>query len=334
MRETFKALWITEQSDGSFSREVVDRDISSLPEGELLIRVHYSSLNYKDALSASGNKGVTRNYPHTPGIDASGVVEESRSPEFRPGDKVVVTGYDLGMNTSGGFAEYIRVPAAWAVPLPAGLSLRESMIYGTAGFTAALSVYQLQKHDITPGSGPVVVTGATGGVGSTAVGILGKAGYEVVAVTGKPEAAAFLRSLGAAEIIGREEVDDQSGKAFLKPRFIGAVDTVGGNILATILKSMHYGGVATCCGLVQSPKLNTTVFPFILKSVSLIGIDSVQASRAVRQVIWNKLAGEWKLDQLGDLAEECTLGELPERIGLILEGKLKGRTVVRVGVNE
>ena len=288
MKENFKALWVTEQADQSFSQIVTQREISSLPPGEVLIRVHYSSLNYKDALSASGNKGVTRNFPHTPGIDAAGVVAESQSAGFKAGDKVLATGYDLGMNTSGGFAEYIRIPAAWAVPLPEGLSLRESMIYGTAGFTAALSVYQLEKHDILPGSGPIAVTGATGGVGSVAVGILGKAGYEVVAVTGKTEAEGFLRKLGASEVIGREEVDDQSGKAFLKPRFIGAVDTVGGNILATLLKSLHYGGVATCCGLVQSPKLETTVFPFIIKGVSLIGIDSVQCSHSVREVVWGQ----------------------------------------------
>ncbi|MCB0558268.1 MAG: YhdH/YhfP family quinone oxidoreductase [Lewinellaceae bacterium] len=330
MKENFKALWVTEQADQSFSQIVTQREISSLPPGEVLIRVHYSSLNYKDALSASGNKGVTRNFPHTPGIDAAGVVAESQSAGFKAGDKVLATGYDLGMNTSGGFAEYIRIPAAWAVPLPEGLSLRESMIYGTAGFTAALSVYQLEKHDILPGSGPIAVTGATGGVGSVAVGILGKAGYEVVAVTGKTEAEGFLRKLGASEVIGREEVDDQSGKAFLKPRFIGAVDTVGGNILATLLKSLHYGGVATCCGLVQSPKLETTVFPFIIKGVSLIGIDSVQCSHSVREVVWGKLANEWKLDQLEELAEECSLEELPGKISLILEGKLKGRTVVRL----
>ena len=167
-------------------------------------------------------------------------------------------------------------------------------------------------------------------MGSVAVGILGKAGYEVVAVTGKTEAEGFLRKLGASEVIGREEVDDQSGKAFLKPRFIGAVDTVGGNILATLLKSLHYGGVATCCGLVQSPKLETTVFPFIIKGVSLIGIDSVQCSHSVREVVWGKLANEWKLDQLEELAEECSLEELPGKISLILEGKLKGRTVVRL----
>ena len=330
MNKSFKALWVSEQPGQSFSREIIQRDISSLPAGEVLIRVHYSSLNYKDALSASGNKGVTRQYPHTPGIDAAGVVAESQSPDFKAGDQVLVTGYDLGMNTSGGFAEYIRVPASWVVPLAENLSLRESMIYGTAGFTAALSVYQLQKHDITPGSGPVVVTGATGGVGSIAVAILSKAGYDVLAVTGKPEAAYFLQKMGASEVIGREEVDDQSGKALLKPRFAGAVDTVGGNILATLLKSLHYGGVATCCGLVQSPQLNTTVFPFILKGVSLIGIDSVQCSQPVRRLIWNKLAGEWKLGQLEELVQECTLEELPEKVGLILKGKLKGRTVIRL----
>ncbi|MCB0589518.1 MAG: YhdH/YhfP family quinone oxidoreductase [Phaeodactylibacter sp.] len=331
MKGSFKALWVTEQADQSFSKKIIQRDIGSLPAGEVLIRVHFSSLNYKDALSASGNKGVTRNYPHTPGIDAAGVVEESQSPGFKEGDKVLVTGYDLGMNTSGGFAEYIRVPAAWAVPLPPGLSLRESMVYGTAGFTAALSVYQLEKHDILPGSGPIVVTGATGGVGSVAVGLLGKAGYEVVAVTGKQEEEGFLRKLGASAVIGREEVDDTSGKAFLKPRFIGAVDTVGGNMLATLLKSLHYGGVATCCGLVQSPKLETTVFPFIIRGVSLIGIDSVQCRHSVRQAVWGRLANEWKLDQLDELAAECSLEELPAKVELILKGQLKGRTVVRLG---
>ncbi|MCO6487329.1 MAG: YhdH/YhfP family quinone oxidoreductase [Phaeodactylibacter sp.] len=330
MDKTFRALWVTEQSNQTFSRQIVQRDIDSLPPGEVLIRVHYSSLNYKDALSASGNRGVTRNYPHTPGIDAAGIVAESQSPAFKAGAPVLVTGYDLGMNTSGGYAEYIRVPADWVVPLPDGLSLRESMIYGTAGFTAALSVYQLQKHDITPESGKIAVTGATGGVGSVAVGILAQAGYEVAAVTGKPEAGDFLRGLGAGEVIGREEVDDQSGRAFLKARFAGAVDTVGGNILATLLKSLHYGGVATCCGLVQSSQLNTTVFPFILKSVSLIGIDSVQCSQEVRRLVWNKLATGWKLEQLEELSRECTLEELPDRIDRILEGKLKGRTLVRL----
>ena len=329
MEETFKALWITEQSDQSFARQIARRNIDSLPPGEVLIRVHYSSLNYKDALSASGNRGVTRNYPHTPGIDAAGVVAESQSPAFKAGDPVLVTGYDLGMNTSGGFAEYIRVPVGWVVPLPNGLSLRESMIYGTAGFTAAMAVAKMTAAGLEPEQGEMLVTGATGGVGSIAVAILAKEGYDVVTATGKTDAADFLYDLGASSVVSREEVTDLS-RPMLKARWAGVVDTVGGDMLATALAACRYGGVVAATGLVASPKLNTTVYPFILRSVSLLGIDSSMCTIEYRREIWQKLADAWKIPQLADLVREVTLDELDPEIDRILRGGQRGRVLVRV----
>src|SRR5690606_11043885 len=228
MTATFDALWIEEQPDGSFTRSIVRRSTDDLPAGDVLVRVHYSSLNYKDALSASGNRGVTRKYPHTPGIDAAGTVVESAVDAFGPGDEVIVIGYDLGMNTAGGFGGYIGVPAGWVVKRPAGLSLREAMIVGTAGFTAAQCVAALVDHGVTPESGEVLVTGATGGVGSMAVAMLGKLGYNVTAATGKRDEVDFLHNLGARTVLERAEVDDQSGKVLLRERWAGVVDTVGG----------------------------------------------------------------------------------------------------------
>ena len=254
----FRAMVVSENEDKTFSRAISERTADDLPDGDLLVSVAYSSLNYKDALSASGNKGVTRNFPHTPGIDAAGTVVESGAGDFAAGDEVVLTGFDLGANTDGGFAEYVRVPAAWAVKRPDGLSLKESMVYGTAGFTAALSVLRLQEGGVTPDSGDVLVTGATGGVGCLAVGILAHAGYRVVASTGKESEKDFLMGLGAADVISREAADDQSGRPLLKSVWAGAVDTVGGNILATAIKSAKYGGVVTCCGNVASVDLPTS----------------------------------------------------------------------------
>jgi putative YhdH/YhfP family quinone oxidoreductase len=326
---TFDAL-VVREADEDFARQVEKRTLADLPPGEVLIRVHYSSLNYKDALSASGHKGVTRSYPHTPGIDAAGLVEASDSDEFRPGDEVIVTSYDLGMNTPGGWGQYIRVPAGWVVPLPDGLTLRESMIYGTAGFTAALSVHALQTHGVAPDQGEILVTGATGGVGSLAVGILAQAGYRVVAASGKPDAEPFLRGLGAGEVIPREQVLDTSPRPLLRGRWAGVVDTVGGEYLATALKSTQYGGAVTCCGLVASADLPTTVYPFILRAVSLLGIDSQNCPMDLRRRIWQKLAGEWKLAKLDGLASKCSLQGLEPEIVRILEGQQKGRVVVNL----
>lgn len=328
----YKAMVVSETDNGEFSRDIVTQDIASLPSGEVLINVKYSSLNYKDALSATGNRGVTKNYPHTPGIDAAGIVVESTNSKFHAGDQVFVTGYDLGMNTSGGFSEYIRVPGDWIVKLPEGLSLKESMIFGTAGFTAALSVSKLIKCGISPDDGDILVTGATGGVGSVAVSILHKLGYQVIAATGKPQSKDMLLQLGAKDIILRDELDDQSGRPLLKGRWAGVIDTVGGNILATSLKSTQYGGCVTCCGNVASHELSTTVYPFILRGVSLSGVDSVQCPMDLRMKIWDKLSDEWKPYNLHENVEEVTLNELDEKIVQIINGKLKGRTVIKLDV--
>jgi acrylyl-CoA reductase (NADPH) len=326
----FKAMVVSEHENNTYSREIVDKDISSLPDGDVLINVKYSSLNYKDALSAIGNRGVTRKYPHTPGIDAAGVVVESLSEKFKVGDQVIVTGYDLGMNTSGGFGQYIRVPVEWVVKLPKGLSMKESMIYGTAGFTAALSVYKLTTSGVTPSDGDILVSGATGGVGSMAVNILSKIGYSVIAATGKPEAKDILVKMGAKDIVLRKDIDDKSGKALLKGRWAGVIDTVGGNILATALKSTKYGGSVTSCGNVASPELSTTVYPFILRGVSLLGIDSVKCPRKLRLKLWELLSNEWKLDSSNLKFEEISLSGLDAKIEDILKGKIIGRTIVNL----
>ncbi|GMA98041.1 YhdH/YhfP family quinone oxidoreductase [Pelosinus sp. IPA-1] len=326
----FKALVVTEGDDNQFSRKIVNRDVSTLPEGDVLINVKYSSLNYKDALSSSGNKGVTRKYPHTPGIDAAGIVAESKNEKFHAGDKVLVTGYDLGMNTSGGYGQYIQVPADWVVKLPTNLSLKETMIYGTAGFTAALSVYKLIHGGVKPSAGGILVTGATGGVGSIAVSILHKLGYSVIAATGKPDAKDMLLQIGAKDIILREELDDKSGKILLKGNWAGVIDTVGGNMLATALKSTNYGGSVTCCGNVASPELLTSVYPFILRGITLYGVDSVMCPMDLRLEIWSLLANEWKPHNLEQNVEEVSLDNLNKKIDLILQGKLQGRTIVNL----
>jgi putative YhdH/YhfP family quinone oxidoreductase len=329
MNNNFKALLVTEENE-KFIRSIAERKIDDLPVGDVLINVRYSSLNYKDALSATGNKGVTRKYPHTPGIDAAGIVAETSSNKFKEGDEVIVTGYDLGMNTSGGFAEYIRVPSEWVVKLHAGLSLKESMIYGTAGFTAGLSLYKLEQFSEEKINGEVLVTGATGGVGSMAVALLSKNGYHVVASTGKKDKDEFLKKLGAKEIIGREPVDDKSGKPLLNRKWKAAIDTVGGNILSTVFKQIDYRCSAASCGNTYSPELNITVFPFILRGVNLLGINSAETMMDLRIKIWQKLANEWKPDCLHEIYEECSLEQLNDKIDLILQGQITGRIVVKI----
>ena len=332
----FKALVASEGEGKTFTRGIETRNIEDLPEGDVVIKVLYSSVNYKDALSASGNRGVTRNFPHTPGIDAAGVVEESAGAEFKPGDEVLVTGYDLGMNTSGGLAEYVRVPASWVVSLPEGLTLRESMIYGTGGFTAALSVMKLVEAGVKPEDGEVLVTGASGGVGSVALRILARLGYTLVAAAGLMDEAEFseiekkLKDLGASRVIPASEVDDTSGKLMLKPVWPGVIDTVGGNIVATAVKSAAYGGVVTTCGNAGGHELDLNVYPFILRGVSLLGIDSVECPMERRLKVWEKMAGEWKLENLEDLTTEITLEEVEDRILLLLAKQAQGRAVVKV----
>jgi len=327
--QKFQAMVVSEQDDGTFRRQITERKVDDLPEDDVLIRVHYSSLNYKDALSATGNKGVTRSYPHTPGIDAAGVVEASRVMAFKPGDEVIVTGYDLGMNTSGGFADYVRVPADWIVPLPDSMTLKEAMIYGTAGFTAGLCVHALMDG-VAPEDGHILVTGATGGVGSLSIAILSKLGYPVVACTGKLEEKDFLTSIGARDLIPRDELLEGGGKPILKARWAGAVDTVGGEMLANAIKATHYGGIVAACGNAASADLPLSVFPFILRAVRLQGIGSQSCPMALRTRIWQKLSHEWKPDGLDQLYNEVDLEGLDERINLILQGRLKGRTVVKL----
>jgi acrylyl-CoA reductase (NADPH) len=325
---SFKAMVVSETPDKKYVREVEEKSLSQLPANEVLIEVQYSSLNYKDALSATGNRGVTRNYPHTPGIDAAGIVAESSHQAFEERDEVVVTGFDLGMNTSGGFGRYIRVPAAWVLRLPGNLTLKESMAYGTAGFTAALCVLKLQTHGLTKESGEVLVTGATGGVGSIAVGILAKAGFHVIAATGKTDQNDFLTRLGAEQVISRAEANDSSGRPMLRGRWAAVVDTVGGNILATAIKSTKYGGCVACCGNTMSADLAVSIFPFILRGVSLLGVNSVETPLGDRLLAWQRLAQDWKLDLSGDLVSECSLEELNPKIDEILAGGTRGRVVV------
>jgi acrylyl-CoA reductase (NADPH) len=326
----FKAMLVSKTEKNEFKREIITRQINDLPVGDVIINVKYSSLNYKDALSATGNKGVTRNYPHTPGIDAAGIIIESNNDNFKVNDKVLVTGYELGMSTSGGYAEYIRVPAEWVVKLPENLSLRESMIYGTAGFTAALSVYKLVNSGVKPSDGDILVTGATGGVGSTAISLLSVLGYNVIAATGKTSEREMLLGIGAKDIVDRKDIDDNSGKALLKSRWAGVIDTVGGNILATAIKSTNYGGSVTCCGNVADHEFSASVYPFILKGITLFGIDSVKCPMDIRLVIWDKLSSDWKLDNLNANVDEVSLEGLSEKIDMILEGKHKGRTIVNL----
>ena len=329
-QKTFKAMVVTEKEKDQFVKEIKDRNIDDLPQGDVLVNVKYSSLNYKDVLSTIGNRGVTRQYPHTPGIDAAGTVAESQSKEFKAGDEVIVTSYDLGMNTSGGFGQYIRVPADWVVKMPENLSPRESMIFGTAGFTAALSVYRLVDYGIAPDMGRILVSGATGGVGSIAVSILTKAGYEVVAVNGIVDEKDFLLEIGAKEVISIEEATDSSGKPLLKGLWAGGIDTIGGQILATMIKSIQPDGGVTCCGNVGSHDLPLNVYPFILRGVTLMGIDSQNCPMPMRVKVWNKIASDWKLERLELLTTEVSLDGLNERIDLILQRKHKGRTIVRL----
>lgn len=324
----FRAYRVERTDGGQYKRGIQTLTTDDLPGGEVLVRVHYSSLNYKDALSATGAKGVTHSYPHTPGIDCAGTVEESASPHWQGGDEVIVTSYDLGMNTDGGFAGYIRVPAEWVLRRPKGLTLRQAMICGTAGFTAALCIQVLEERGVQPERGEVLVTGATGGVGSIAVGLLGARGYRVVAATGKQDAGDWLRELGAQEVIPRETLIDDGARPLLKARWAAAVDTVGGDILATVLKAIDYRGAVSCCGLVASTELHTTVFPFILRAVSLLGVDSQNTPRELRESIWARLAGDWRADRFDAIASEITLDQVDEHIERLLKGQMRGRILL------
>jgi putative YhdH/YhfP family quinone oxidoreductase len=329
--DTFRCLLVEKDAAGKVSRAVTRQPYVALPEDDVLIRVAYSSLNYKDALAATGHPGVVRRFPHVPGIDAAGTVVESRSPDFKPGDLVLITGYELGAGAWGGLAEWVRAPADWIVPLPPGLSLWESMALGTAGFTAARAVHAILHQGITSDAGEVVVTGASGGVGSLAVAILAAQGYRVAAVTGKPSAHPRLRRLGASRFLERGEVDDSTGKPLLPGRYAAAVDTVGGNTLATLVRSLSEGGLVAACGLVGGVDLPLTVYPFVLRGVVLVGIDSARTPMRLRREMWDQLAGPWKPRDLSAVATTIELEQVPTWIAELLAGQVTGRAVVRLG---
>ncbi len=328
--KSFKALVAEEYEANKFRRGIKQRRISDLPDGEVLIEVFYSALNYKDALSTHGHKGITRQYPHTPGVDASGIVAESTSDKFAIGDEVLVTGYDMGMNTDGGFGQYIRVPAGWVVLLPENLSLRQSMIYGTAGFTAGLCLHEILRNGITPDSGEVVVTGATGGVGCLAVAMLSKIGFDVTASTGKPDKADFLMEIGASRVVSREAVNDDSPKPMLPQRWAAAIDNAGGSTLSALIKSTKRHGVVTSVGNVAGDKFQSSIYPFILRGVMLIGIDSASRPMDIRLKIWDRIANEWRIDNPEILTKEVNLEGLDDEIELILKGGQTGKILVNM----
>lgn len=322
---TFRRLSVSVSETGIVTREIENVDLDAFDTHDLLIKVAYSSLNYKDALSASGNKGISRFYPHTPGIDASGVVIRSKDSHFKEGDKVIVTGYDLGMNSKGGFSEYISVPAHWAIPLPENLSLKEAMILGTAGLTAAMSIDKILNSDLR--TLPVIISGATGGVGSLALMLLKKIGIETVAYSRRAEAEDYLKSLGAKEIIHQLE---ESAKPMLKGLYSAGIDTVGGIVLENILKTVNHNGSVAVCGMALSPTFTSSVFPFLLRGLTLYGIDSAEADKYWRIELWNKLANEWKPENLESISRTVTLENLNSEIQQMLDGKALGRVVVEI----
>ena len=320
----YKAL-ITSEKDKSFINSIEIKDTKSLPENDTLIKVKFSSLNYKDALSASGNKGVTRNYPHTPGIDAAGVIEETSGSKFKIGDEVIVTGYDMGMNTSGGFGEYIRVPESWIVKKPENLSLSESMAFGTAGLTAGLCLRKLLLHGLKPEDGEVFVSGVTGGVGIISLMLFNKIGFDVNAITGKTDQADLLKSLGAKKIIDRNELDLDLISPLQKPLYAGGIDAVGGKILSNLICSTSQRAAIACCGMVGGISLDTSIFPFILRGLSLFGIDSAESLLETKEEIWNNFATDWKLENIDQNINNISLDDLPREIEKILKGDQVGR---------
>ena len=316
---------VTTEDNKSFINSIEKRDISTLPDNDTLIKVKFSSLNYKDALSASGNKGVTRNYPHTPGIDAAGIIEETTSKNFQVGDEVIITGYDMGMNTFGGFGEYIRVPQEWIVKKPSNLSLSESMAFGTAGLTAGLCLRKLLLHGLKPNDGEVFVSGVTGGVGIISLMLFSKLGFDVTAITGKMDQEKLLKDLGAKTVLDRNDLDSDLISPLQKPIYAGGIDAVGGKILSNLICSTSQRAAIACCGMVGGLSLDTSIFPFILRGLSLFGIDSAESLLETKEEVWNNFATSWKLENIDENIKDISLNELPSEIDKILEGKQIGR---------
>ncbi|MEK4026589.1 NADPH:quinone oxidoreductase family protein [Sporosarcina sp. FSL W7-1283] len=330
MSQSFNAL-VVDKQEGQFSVQVQQLSLDDLPEGDVLMRVHYSGINYKDSLASIPNGNIVQNYPMVPGIDLAGVVVSSTDERFKEGDEVIATSYEIGVSQFGGYSEYARVQADWVVPLPEGLSLKEAMIIGTAGFTAALSVQRLEENHVSSDKGKVLVTGATGGVGSFAISFLSKLGYDVEASTGKQEEHAYLKSIGAKSIVSREEVYDGKIRALGKQKWAAAVDPVGGEPLASLLSQIEYGGSVAVSGLTAGTKVPTAVFPFILRAVNLLGIDSVYCPMDTRKKVWDRLATDLKLPDLEQLVQkEISLDKLPDALPVLLQGEARGRMIVKL----
>jgi acrylyl-CoA reductase (NADPH) len=328
LTQPFAALVVDKRDGGTIAPRLEHLTLDQLPAGKVVIEVAYSSLNYKDALACGGHEGVVKSFPHVPGIDCAGRVVESTSDRWQVGDDVLVTGYGLGAEHWGGYSRYVRVPSDWVVAMPAGLDARRAMIIGTAGFTAAQAITAIVERGIAPDRGPVVVTGATGGVGTWSVAILAKLGYQVTAVTGKSDQAALLKEIGATEVVGREVVNDSTNRPLLAGRWAAAVDTVGGVPLVTILRSTLHRGVVTACGLVAGVDLPLTVHPFILRGVTLAGIDSAKCPHDMRLEMWRKLANEWRVDLPPQCVTQISLAQVPQQVEKILAGGVVGRTLV------
>jgi len=330
--QTFKA-YRTFQDDTRILSRFVDLSLDDLDAGDVVIRTKYSTINYKDALSYSGAGRIMRKYPTVAGIDMAGTVERSNDPRWKRGDKVIVTGYDMGVSHDGGYAEYVRVPADWVVRRPESMTAFDAMTLGTAGFTAALAIHLMLHNGLDPANGPVAVTGATGGVGSVAIEILSKLGYQVTAITGKQEGVHYLREIGASDVLLRQSLDVGKVKPLDKATWAGAVDNLGGDLLAWLLSTAKVGGRVAAVGLAADMNLSTSVAPFILRGVQLLGVDSVNCPMDLRQRLWNKLAVDWRPDRVHDQVRTIDFDELPTHFDAYLKGTVRGRTVVRIGAD-
>jgi len=330
--QTFKA-YRTFQDDTRILSRFVDLSLDDLDAGDVVIRTKYSTINYKDALSYSGAGRIMRKYPTVAGIDMAGTVERSNDPRWKRGDKVIVTGYDMGVSHDGGYAEYVRVPADWVVRRPESMTAFDAMTLGTAGFTAALAIHLMLHNGLDPANGPVAVTGATGGVGSVAIEILSKLGYQVTAITGKQEGVHYLREIGASDVLLRQSLDVGKVKPLDKATWAGAVDNLGGDLLAWLLSTAKVGGRVAAVGLAADMKLSTSVAPFILRGVQLLGVDSVNCPMDLRQRLWNQLAVDWRPDRVHDQVRTIDFDELPTHFDAYLKGTVRGRTVVRIGAD-
>lgn len=327
---SFNALVVEKNDEGKTSASVQQLDEAQLPEGNVTVAVEYSTVNYKDGLCIGPGGGLVRNYPHVPGIDFSGTVESSDDDRYKPGDKVVLTGWRVGEAHWGGYSQKARVKGDWLVALPDGISTKNAMAVGTAGFTAMLAVMALEDHGLKPGNGPVLVTGAAGGVGSVATAILANLGYEVAAVTGRPETADYLKSLGATQIVAREEINETTKRPLESETWSGCVDAVGGAMLARVLGQLKYNASAAAVGLAGGADLPATVIPFLLRGVNLLGIDSVMKPYEDRVRAWGRIVSDLPMDKLESMIEPAMLSDLPGLGKSILKGQVKGRVVVDV----